>query len=403
MAYIKERGNNTYLVRISLGVDASGHAIQKSKTFHPSSPDLTKAQIKKELKAFVASLEAEGVSSSNTVSKCNNVENETKSLIPTFSEFCTTYKGAKQRSVSPTTWHLYTETIDQLLLPRFGDMRLDEIRPHHVQKFIDYLSTPDARKDGKNISLKPPTIRRYLTVLQSILTLAYKQEFINNNPADARRLELQKIVHPEVEAFDENEVKAVITAMYEEPLHIRALIAVALFTGARRGEIIGLKWDDIDFETRKLSIRRSVYKVKNQPPTEKIPKTVSSIRQMAIPQMLCDILLEYKKEQDAKIALLGSGWYHGNYIFTQEDGHVMSPYTPTRQCDHFLKRHNIRHLKLHGLRHTSATMLLANGCDIKTVSKRLGHTSIDTTNIYVHALAKADIAAADCFDAIASE
>ena len=79
-------------------------------------------------------------------------------------------------------------------------------------------------------------------------------------------------------------------------------------------------------------------------------------------------------------------------------GYVMNPQTPTKQFDHFLKRHGIRHLKFHGLRHTSATMLLANGCDIKTVSSRLGHADIGTTNIYVHALESTDRMAAQTFD-----
>ena len=74
--------------------------------------------------------------------------------------------------------------------------------------------------------------------------------------------------------------------------------------------------------------------------------------------------------------------------------------TPTKQFDHFLKRHGIRHLKFHGLRHTSATMLLANGCDIMTVSKRLGHSDIETTGIYVHALHETDKLAADTFDRV---
>ena len=78
----------------------------------------------------------------------------------------------------------------------------------------------------------------------------------------------------------------------------------------------------------------------------------------------------------------------------------MNPQTPTKQFDHFLKRHGIRHLKFHGLRHTSATMLLANGCDIKTVSTRLGHSDIETTNIYVHSLKESDQLAAKTFDTI---
>ena len=81
--------------------------------------------------------------------------------------------------------------------------------------------------------------------------------------------------------------------------------------------------------------------------------------------------------------LLGEKWHEEGFLFTDWCGHVMHPHTPTKQFDKFLKKYGFRHLKFHGLRHSSATYLLSNGCDIKTVSKRLGHTSIDTTNIYV--------------------
>ena len=184
-------------------------------------------------------------------------------------------------------------------------------------------------------------------------------------------------------------------------MNIRALVATALFTGARRGEIVGLKWDDVDFEKKQIYIRRTIIKLKDTPAFEKLPKTISSIRGITIPELLCEILSDYKKMQDDKIALLGEKWFSGNYVFTEYDGHVMNPQTPTKQFDHFLKRHGIRHLKFHGLRHSSATLLLSHGTDIKTVSKRLGHTSIDTTNIYVHALEKTDKAAAECFDLFA--
>ena len=185
-----------------------------------------------------------------------------------------------------------------------------------------------------------------------------------------------------------------------EPIHIHAVIATAIYTGARRGEIAGLKWEDIDFEKRTMYIRRSVVKLAQQEPEIKLPKTISSIRQIAIPQALCDILQELKKEQDRKKALLGEKWHEEGFLFTDWCGHVMHPHTPTKQFDKFLKKYGFRHLKFHGLRHSSATYLLSNGCDIKTVSKRLGHTSIDTTNIYVHALERTDKAAAECFDSI---
>ena len=165
-------------------------------------------------------------------------------------------------------------------------------------------------------------------------------------------------------------------------------------------ESVSISNKDIDFEKRTMYIRRSVVKLAQQEPEIKLPKTISSIRQIAIPQALCDILQELKKEQDRKKALLGEKWHEEGFLFTDWCGHVMHPHTPTKQFDKFLKKYGFRHLKFHGLRHSSATYLLSNGCDIKTVSKRLGHTSIDTTNIYVHALERTDKAAAECFDSI---
>ena len=87
-----------------------------------------------------------------------------------------------------------------------------------------------------------------------------------------------------------------------------------------------------------------------------------------------------------------------DYVFTEEDGYVINPQTPTKQFSKFLKRNGIRHLKFHRLRHTSATMLLVGGCDIKTVSSRLGYADITTTNIYVHTLESTDRMAAQTFD-----
>ena len=205
---------------------------------------------------------------------------------------------------------------------------------------------------------------------------------------------------PEVEVYNEAEVKQILSALMEEPIYIRAIIEVAFFTGCRRGEIVGLKWDDIDLVNHRLYVRRSIYKPHGEKAFEKPPKTRNSLRNMTIPQRLVDTLTEYKEYQQQYAELIGDKWNNLNYVFTEVDGHVMNPQTPTKQFDHFLKRHNIRHLKFHGLRHTSATMLLANGCDIKTVSMRLGHSDLDTTNIYVHSIAESDKGAADTFDRI---
>ena len=145
----------------------------------------------------------------------------------------------------------------------------------------------------------------------------------------------------------------------------------------------------------RISCRRD--KPKGEKSIEKEPKSHSSFRTIAIPNCLCETLKEYKKKQE-EYSLSLDIWQNLDYVFTDEFGNVMNPHTPTKQFSHFLARHNIRHLKFHCLRHTSATILLANGCDIKTVSARLGHSSIDTTNIYVHKLESVDRQATKAFD-----
>lgn len=390
MANITKRANGTYLVRVSCGMDANGKPIQKSKTFKPSSLSLSESKRQRELERFVFEFENEVKLNGDIIRACPREYS--------FAEFCREYKRIKLSILSPDTYKFYEKVLDSFFVPRLGKLKLTEITPNHVQHMIRELMKPGAREDGKGKYLSPATVRRYITVLQSVMTLACKQGFVRNNPADSRRLEFPKVISPDVEVFDDEETESILDALKTEPIHIQAVISTALYTGARRGEIVGLKWSDIDLEEGVLTIKRSVYKPHGEPAKEKPPKTAGSIRTISIPRVLCDVLTAHKAEQDRHRLYLGNGWFDGDYVFTEDDGHVMNPQTPTKQFDHFLKRHGIRHLKFHGLRHTSATLLLSHGCDIKTVSSRLGHTSIDTTNIYVHALAKADKRAAECFD-----
>jgi integrase len=277
---------------------------------------------------------------------------------------------------------------------------MKEFRTYHVQQFIQYLSSEKLRGDDKEGHIAPSTVKRYTTVLRSILTLAYKLEYMDEDVGISRRIEFPKHEAPEVEVYTLEEVNQILAAAEIEPIHIRTLIEIALFTGLRRGEIVGLKWEDIDLEKKRLSVRRSIYKPKDGKAQEKTPKSKCSIRTIAIPDRLCETLKNYKANQERHASYLGSDWRNLGYVFTEKDGYVMNPHSPTKQFDHFLKRHGIRHLKLHGLRHTSATLLLANGCDIKTVSTRLGHADIETTNIYVHTLESIDRLAAETFDKI---
>ena len=390
MANIISRSNGTYLIRVSCGLDSNGKQISRSKTFKPSKPNLPYTKLNRELEAFVAAFEQE-------VAEEGPMRNVRPDKI-TFADFCTQYLEIKKNSLSPQTYNFYSKVIEEELMPMFARLKMKDLRTYHIQQFIQYLANDKKRLDGQDGKIAASTVKRYATVLRSIVGMAYKLEYIEEDIGRSRRIEFPKEETKEVEVFTLEEVENILNALESEPWHIRAVIEVALFTGCRRGEIVGLKWADIDFENQRISVKRSIYKLSDGKAREKEPKSKTSIRTISIPERLCKTLTEYRLQQNRHIAYLGDGWKNLDYVFTEEDGYVMNPQTPTKQFDHFLKRHGIRHLKFHGLRHTSATMLLANGCDIKTVSARLGHADITTTNIYVHALESADRMAAQTFD-----
>ncbi len=392
MASVIPKPNGTYLIRISCGLDSSGKQISKSKTFRPSKPNLSFQKLNKEIENFIAAFEEEAKSNNPTV-RFDKI---------TFKDFCPKYLELKKTVLSPNSYAFYETIINTELIPKFGKMKLREIKTYHIQEFIQYLTTEKKHRNGEVGGISPSTVRRYATVLRSILSLAYQLEYTDNDAGASKRIVFPKIETCEVEVYTEEEVRVIFSALDAEPINIRALVELAIFTGMRRGEIVGLKWADIDFENQSLSIKRSIYKPKDGKALEKEPKSKSSIRTISLPEHLIKTLLEYKAHQDRHISFMGDAWNKLDYVFTEEDGLVMNPQTPTRQFSNFLKRHNIRHLKFHGLRHTSATMLLANGCDIKTVSSRLGHADLETTGIYLHALESTDRKAAKTFDAFIS-
>ena len=387
MANITSKPNGTYLVRISCGRDImTGKQILRGRIFKPSKPDLSQERFQKELNEFIEDFTDE--------LQCERNRKKPENKI--VSDFAKEYLSIQRTSLSPTSYVFYERIIEQHIVPMLGRMRLRDIKTYHVQDFIMKLNSMP-RNDGKSGHISPQTVKRYTTVLRSMLTMAYKMYYMDDDVGLSRRLTFPKEHYQEVDVFTIEEAKAILAAAKTEPINIRLLIELALFTGMRRGEIVGLKWSDINFDKQCLSVKRSIYKPRGEKSIEKEPKSHSSFRTIAIPNRLCETLKEYKKSQE-EYSLSLAAWKNLDYVFTDDIGNVMNPQTPTKQFSHFLARHNIRHLKFHCLRHTSATVLLANGCDIKTVSARLGHSNIDTTNIYVHVLESVDRQAATTFE-----
>ncbi len=248
---------------------------------------------------------------------------------------------------------------------------------------------------GKAIGkVSPSTVKRKLACLQSILKQAVKLDIITSNPADASRLTLPKVVAPKVEIFTQQEAAEMLSCLEKEPLQFQVLVQLAIMSGARLGELIGLKFTDIDYKNNRITIARSAYKITGQPISTKAPKD-NDIRTVTVNSYCIDLIRLLRAEKNRQAMELGTAWNEEDWLFTQWNGEIMYPQTPSKQFSDFLEKNGLRHRKFHSLRHTSATLLLYGGVNVRQVQERLGHGNIKTTNIYLHCVAEADEEAAN--------
>ena len=265
-----------------------------------------------------------------------------------------------------------------------GTFKLVEITPLHLQKFIFALSE---QKNDKGKTLSASTIKVYYAIVQSMFQFACKMGFLENNPSVTNNLELPKILPAHTDILDEKNIIVMLKCLENSPIMWRTLIHLALCTGCRRGELAALLW-----EKKQIQISKSLYYVKGEK-NIKAPKNNTSNRVIVIPDYMITMLKKYKVWQMEQTV---HNIHH--MLFTDKKGDYLTPQYISIWFQNFLKRNGMSHIKFHALRHTSATILLANGTNIKTVSSRLGHSNLSTTNRYVHAMLEADIAAAETLE-----
>ncbi len=387
MATIRKR-KSSYQITVSCGYDLNGKQIRRTMTYTPE-PNMTARQIEKEVQRQAVLFEEQ----------CNNGAAAADGRMK-LADYVPVYLENAKHRLSPVVFEKYNRMLNICIIPMLGHMKLKDIKPIHIQKFVNALEERDTHLDGTSGKLSSSTVRRYYTMLQSILHSAYKLGLIGINPADSDRITLPKLEEQTTEIFTDDELAKLLDCLENEPLQYKLLIHLALNTGCRRGELVGLKWEDVNYKTGILSVCRSNYKLTGETEIKsKSPKTGKS-RAIMLPPYMLTMLKQFKAEQAQYQLLLGDRWSGDNWIFTQADGKPMYPTTPTQWFSKFLKRNGLEHKKFHALRHTSATLLLSNGTNIKNVATRLGHTQLKTTNRYVHAVEQAEKEAANTFEAI---
>lgn len=298
MANITPRRNEagkiiSYRIRVFKGYDGAGKQLNPYELTWKPAPNMTAKQIEKELNRQAALFEEQ----------CKNGMTGNHRNIK-LSEFCTMYLDIKKDILAPRTYEYYKGIIESLIVTLLGHIKVTELKPAHIQQFIQYI-----QKEKPDTS--PATIKKKLAVLQSILSQAVKLDIIQMNPADAERLTLPKTVAPKVEIFTKHEAAEMLSCLENEPLQFQVLIQLAIMTGCRLGELIGLKFSDIDYRANKIIIERSAYKCKGQPTSIKPPKDYE-VRTITVNDYCIELIKLLKAEKCRQALELGTAWHDEN-------------------------------------------------------------------------------------------
>ncbi len=401
MAAIEKRGENSYRLTVSCGYDRNGKKIVKRKTI-----DLSHVKHDKQMEEA----NKQWILLKNEIEKGLFLDTDKV----TFEDFIEKWlKDYAEHELAPKTLYRYKELLNTRIIPALGHLKLNKLQPTHLTEFYNNLREDGIRTDKKPGGLSERTILHHHRLISSILTCAVQWQFLLNNPAS--RVKPPKVEKKEAKHFNIEQTEYILELMEKEPIKYRTMITLAIYGGMRMGELTALEWQDVDFDTGLLRINKSLQHLKGKGTFVKSTKNETSNRIISLPGSAITLLREYKFWQNCEKANLGDLW-NDEYtnIFTTLDGKPMFPSTISKWFNKFIKRHNeaimsddtiskedkkkyiLDNVNFHGLRHTSATLLINQGVDVTTVSKRLGHARTSTTtDIYSHSLKKADTEAAD--------
>ena len=390
MANLQERRNKegklvSYSVRVHRGRGLDGKQLKPYTATFEVAPTWSEKTARKKAEAFAATFEKscrEGIVSDSR---------------QTFAQYCAYVLELKEsRGAKHSTIARYKD-LARRIYPAIGHLKLRELRADHLNDLYTQLG-----RDGQNKrvgKLSPKTILEHHRLISTVLEQAVKEGLVPFNVAG--RATLPKVERKEANYFQPHQVEAIRQALEEEPLKWKMLVHLLLVTGARRGELLGLKWDKVDFDRCQISICNAVLYSADVGVYESTPKTERSKRTITLPAQTMELLSQYQTWQNGERLRLGAYYQNQGFVFSQDDGGPMHPDSVTDWLRKFSRRHGLPHINPHAFRHTMASLLYFNGVDSVSISKRLGHAQVSTTaNIYAHVMEAADQKSADILAAV---
>ena len=287
------------------------------------------------------------------------------------------YENYAKIKMRPSTYLTYHGYIENHIKPQLGKIPLNDLTTLHLQQFYKKLLAEgrveriEAQKQPKGLSAK--TVRNIHQIISSALKLANEQRLIARNPADG--CALPKAEHKEMQTLPVEQLTSFLREAKDSGVF--ALYYIDLTTGLRRGELLGLKWSDIDLEKGDLRVQRQIGRIDGKI-IEMPLKTKNAYRTLPLSADAISVLMQQRRKTG-----------NSEWVFPSPSGGPMSPDSVLHMLHRVLKRAGLPKVRFHDLRHTFATLALENGMDVKTLSAMLGHVSTVTTlDIYTHAFDK---------------
>ena len=287
--------------------------------------------------------------------------------------------------IAETTRAGYQERIKTRLKPYLGKYPLNTLSTSIIQTWVNTLS---------NDNLSPKSIKNVFLNLKAALDKAVSLKMLPENPCN--QVTLPALVKYQASVYNEQEIEQLLKIAKGTDMYLLVVLELAL--GIRRGEVGALQWSDIDFEKGIVHITRNRVIAGNKKVT-KPPKSVAGIRDIAVGDNVLELLKDKYEEYQTNINKVG--FADCGYVIHKKNGEPYRPDSITQKWERFEKKHGLRPIKFHELRHTCTTTMMAKGVDIKTIQVRLGHSSVQTTmNIYAHCLPSMNKSAGDKLDAL---
>lgn len=376
---VEKLPSGNFRLRVTVGYNENGNPIRLNKTI--DTKNRRKAYI--ELDSWIEQIEEHGYEDISTITFENFYENM--------------WKKEARSMLEPRTLREYSDIIEKRFLPSLKTKKMVEIKPYQIKEIV--IAAKSFRKDKDSISRK--TKKRFLNALSSVFNVAKDQyRIINHNPVSDVRLPKDTSIKSETpKPYSIEEVNKMFLALEEHASDkTKALVLTAFFTGAREGEIAAVEEKDFDFTNNTVYFHQRIVLDENKKYQRRDGLKASNSKTIPVPESYMNYMNQFMlQNQNARVKLDINPEH--KYIFGSPEGNFELPTSLYRNWKRFIKRAQLRDIRFHDIRHTSASYLLADAnIPIKAVQEILGHKDYRTTmNIYGHALEESKRAASDRF------